>query len=165
MAREKTMVSVSVCGSDEFMELSTDAQALYLQLNLMADGSGVVDCKGRVMRGMGVDQSAYQELCLAGFVADFEGSEGKALCLILDWWVNNSFDCYHYFPGAHLMDLWEGFCLSSPLRSGKDKARYVRMECGEPPKGCVPAEEWLKPKERGKRDARAAPEGDSLSYQ
>lgn len=154
MAREKTMVAVSVCGSDGFLELSAQAQALYLQLNLSADGSGVVDCRSRVMRGMGVPEEAYAELERAGFVDTFTDGAGKPLCLILDWWVSNAFDIHHYFPGAYWQDVTALYCLSGPLDSGRDKARYVRFEPnGEVPRGCVCAFDYLQPR-------RARPSGD-----
>lgn len=158
MAREKTMVAVSVFGADEFLNLSTDAQALYLQLNLAADGSGVVDCRLRIVRGMGVPAEAYEELERAGFVDTFTDGAGKSLCLILDWWVSNSFDCHHYFPGAYWQDVLALYCLSGPLDSGRDKARYVRIGDGcELPQGCVYAADYLQPRQaRSRRDGTAS---------
>lgn len=116
------MLAASVCGSDGFLELSFEAQALYVQLCLNADGSGVVDCRKKVARYMGASEGAYVELVDAGFVLPM--ADGS-LCVVADWWVCNSFDRYHYYPGGHYAELVRDFDLSEPMRDGNARPRYV----------------------------------------
>ena len=60
MARTKTCIGSDVVRSDAFLSLSHEAQALYFQLNLEADGYGVVTSAAMLMRGCGFDPQPFR---------------------------------------------------------------------------------------------------------
>lgn len=98
--RSKAMLSTEFCSSDAFLDLTFEAQALYVQLNCQADGIGAVDGVRRIMRGCGASQSAFDELADAGLVVQCQG-EGDEAWFILDFWVHNRHDRCNFAPGRH----------------------------------------------------------------
>lgn len=100
MARTKTCISFAVCTSDEFISLSHEAQALYYQLNLVADGSGALSGVRAAIRGIGASEEALEELLELGFLLRLD--DGVDRCyLIRDWWCHNNYSKAHYFGGEH----------------------------------------------------------------
>lgn len=53
MARTKTMLSCEVCGSDKFLDLTFEAQALYFHILMNADGMGAFDAARSLLRQVG----------------------------------------------------------------------------------------------------------------
>ena len=65
---DRRMISSKVLKSDDYGDLSFEAQALYPQLVLEADNFGFVTGIKRIMRSMGVNPSVIEELTKAGFL-------------------------------------------------------------------------------------------------
>ena len=63
MARTKTMLSCEVCGSDKFLDLTFEAQALYFHILMNADGMGAFDAARSLLRQVGSGQGALDEPC------------------------------------------------------------------------------------------------------
>ena len=91
MAKLKTMVSAEICQRDDFIDMSFEAQALYLQLNLSADNYGVVSSVKQVLRGGGFNNDSLQELLDAGFVIELEGNKVR-VAVVTHWWDMNRLD-------------------------------------------------------------------------
>lgn len=87
MARAKAIVADSVGRSDKFVTLSTNAQALYLQLGFAADSWGIVNNAMTACRSIGAGDDALDELLNAGFVLRVAD-----VLVIAHWWVNNKVD-------------------------------------------------------------------------
>ena len=85
MAAEKRMISRAVITSDEFLELSFEAQALYFQLTIEADNFGFVAGVNRIVRGAGAKIEALNELERSFFVLRF----GSGVIVVRHWLVAN----------------------------------------------------------------------------
>ena len=82
----KRMFSRDVIGSDDFADMSFEAQALYVHLSMDADDWGFVGAHKRVQRSIGSRTDALNELECAGFVHVFD----SGVLVVLDWWRNNA---------------------------------------------------------------------------
>jgi len=89
LTKIKTMISRDVVGSDDFLELSHEAQALYLQVNVECDGMGVIDSMKKVLRTATISDKALEELVSSGFLHGFEFA-GKKLYIITHYWCMNN---------------------------------------------------------------------------
>jgi len=79
------MIHRSVVCSDEYTELSYEAQALYIQLTIEADSFGFVGGIKKIMRSIGVGPDALEELVKARFVLRFD----SGVFVIRHWMVGN----------------------------------------------------------------------------
>lgn len=91
MAREKVMISSSVCRSENFLELSAEAQALYFQCCLEADRYGVVYGVKSLIRLCASSLDALNELLEASFLIELEGENG-AFVVVRHWFEANKLD-------------------------------------------------------------------------
>ena len=94
--KSKACFASSVCCSDEFIELSPGAQALYLQLSFYADSDGAIDGIKKISRACNFGSDEVGELERAGLLLRVNG-----VPVIADWWVNNNRDSINYRPGDH----------------------------------------------------------------
>lgn len=85
MAREKTCFASSVCCSDNFYDLSFEAQALYYQMSFDADNEGIVNSARRVLRATGATVESLSELVSAGFLLEVSDAH-----VVAHWNVSNS---------------------------------------------------------------------------
>lgn len=85
MPRARCCISSGTCCSDEFLDLSTDAQALYLQLNLNADSNGIITGMRALLRLAGAQPTALDELLTHGFILDC----GSGFYAVRHWWLHN----------------------------------------------------------------------------
>ena len=69
---DQRMIHRSVICSDEFTELSFEAQALYMHLTLEADNFGFVAGVKKILRSIGAKSEALEELIDAHFVIRFD---------------------------------------------------------------------------------------------
>lgn len=99
MSKSRTLIASSVYGSDAFLGLSKDAQALYPRLNFECDGMGCVESSPMAAcRMVGVSSDAYAELVGAGFVLVLEQG-GERIPVLAHHWVNNKLDRKNFYPG------------------------------------------------------------------
>ena len=82
---DRRMISASVVGSDSFIELSYQAQALYIQLVLECDSYGFCSSVKKVMRYIGVTDDTLKELEDAFFVIRFD----TGVYVIRHWFTQN----------------------------------------------------------------------------
>ena len=84
MARRR-MFSLDVVETDNFLELSVEARLLYYELGLRADDEGFVASPKMIMRTVGCEPSALDELIKNGYVIKFE----NGVIVITHWKMNN----------------------------------------------------------------------------
>lgn len=85
---ERRMFAKSIVTSDAFLDMPTEAQALYFQLNMSADDDGFVDNPRSIMRICGASNDAMRILISKKFVLTFEKGD-NFLIVIKHWRVNN----------------------------------------------------------------------------
>lgn len=85
MAVDRRMICASVVSSDTFLDMTFEAQALYVQLTMAADNFGFVAGVKRIMRGMGASDAALNALKKGRFVIPFE----SGVIVIAHWFVAN----------------------------------------------------------------------------
>lgn len=76
--------SIDLFNSENFLNLTNDAKALYLGLLLHADDDGVVINPRTVLRLMEIRSDVLDELYLNGFLIDVDG-----ICIIKHWLFHN----------------------------------------------------------------------------
>ena len=79
------MFSLDVVETDNFLELSVEARLLYYELGLRADDEGFVASPKMIMRTVGCEPSALDELIKNGYVIKFE----NGVIVITHWKMNN----------------------------------------------------------------------------
>lgn len=128
------MMSASVIESDEFVDMSPSAQALYMHLMFGADGIGCIDGVQRIMRSCGACEGDYAELLNSGFVITAESPSDKA-DVIAHWFVHNNLNDRDMSVGKHvaLVDTTLVFCNRNdrryvPVSGGMPKG-YTRVHC------------------------------------
>lgn len=120
MAKSKTLIAYSVYGSDAFLDLSKDAQALYTRLNFECDGMGCVESSAAsVCRIVGVAKDAYEELVSAGFVLELEQG-GETVPVLVHHWVNNKRDSKNFCRGR-----WANLLAEKLVFQSSDNKRYA----------------------------------------
>lgn len=81
----RRMIAKQVIGSDKYIELSYEAQALYIQMTIEADDFGFITGINRLRRSIGVDDSTITELSAEQFIIQFE----SGAVVIRHWFVAN----------------------------------------------------------------------------
>ena len=85
---ERRMFCKSVVESDQFMGMPSDAQALYLHLNMAADDDGFVANPRTIMRACGAKDDSMKLLIARKFVLTFE-KQDNFVVVIKHWRLNN----------------------------------------------------------------------------
>lgn len=80
------MFSRGLIEADDFLNLTKEAQCLYLHLNLNADDEGILNNVSTVMRLCGCGDEAFDELAWAGYIIPVVGN----IFAIKHWNINNS---------------------------------------------------------------------------
>ncbi|KRL05847.1 hypothetical protein [Liquorilactobacillus oeni] len=88
---QRRMLSKVFTEADSFLDLSLEAQAVYLHLNVNADDDGFVANPKSILRLMGAKKEYLNELIEAGFVISFD----KVIVLV-DWHVQNNVPAKKY---------------------------------------------------------------------
>ena len=83
---QRRMLAKQVLQSEEYIELSMEAKALYPFLMLETDDDGFIGNVKIVCRAAGLSESVVDELAEAGFVIRF----GKTVCVVSHFCVQNS---------------------------------------------------------------------------
>ena len=82
----KRMISDTVCGMDDFVEMELSSQALYFHLVLQADNKGFFSSAVKTMRMIGAKESDLENLVNKGFIIRFPGT---SVCCIRHWNMMN----------------------------------------------------------------------------
>ena len=93
----RRMFARSVTESDQFLDLTHEAQLLWFHLGMSADDDGFVDSPKRIMRMVGVGTDALAELMTSGFASPFD----SGILLLMHWRVCNSIQKDRYTPTLH----------------------------------------------------------------
>lgn len=83
----RRMIHKDVICSDAFIDMSFEAQALFFQLQIEADEFGFVSAPKKVMRTIGANIDALNEIIASGFAYHFDSS---GVIVLRHWNVANS---------------------------------------------------------------------------
>lgn len=96
---QKRMFDRDIVSSDQFTEMSSDAQNLYFHLGVQADDEGFITPKG-IMRLISAPEDSLKLLILKRFVIPFE----SGVVVITAWNQNNFLDKNRIKPTKHLKE-------------------------------------------------------------
>lgn len=82
---KKRMFNIDIVGSDAFLDMSHESQALYLQLSMRADDDGFIGNPKTVVRIAGVSNAAFEELLQKRFILQFQ----SGVVVVKHWKINN----------------------------------------------------------------------------
>lgn len=94
---KKRMFNIDIVGSDAFLDMAHESQALYLQLSMRADDDGFIGNPKTVMRIAGVSNSAFEELLQKRFILQFQ----SGVVVIKHWKINNDIKKDRYSPTVY----------------------------------------------------------------
>lgn len=84
--RDRRMFSLAIVGSDAFLDMSIEAQALYFHLALHADNRGYINGVRRIISSIdGLNLGHLNELINKKFILD----RGVGLYLVKHWYIHN----------------------------------------------------------------------------
>lgn len=139
MAKQKVMISADVFASDEFLDMSADAQSLYPQLLLGTDGLGCINGPLKIARSCGAGEEAFDELLESGFVLKVESDFDSAF-VVAHYWTQNNLDKYNTPVGCHAALIESKLVLSNVT-----ERRYVPKDHFSRPLGSVEVSCVLEP--------------------
>ncbi|MBR5516280.1 MAG: DNA replication protein, partial [Clostridia bacterium] len=90
----RRMISRSLIDTDIFLDLSTEAKALYLFFNIYADDDGMVGNPKSISRISGISASFINELSECGYIIRFN----SGVIAIKHWLVHNLIRKDRYTP-------------------------------------------------------------------
>lgn len=152
---ERRMLAKSIIDSDAFCNMPTDAQMLYVRLNMAADDDGFVSNPRTIMRMGGFGDDSMKLLIAKKFVLSFEYGD-EFIFLIKHWKIHNYIQrdrykasnfrellrevyldenkAYSLTPGPDKTPcIQNGYNLDTQVRLGKSKCRLgeERLEEGK----------------------------------
>ncbi|MBQ7637578.1 MAG: hypothetical protein IJS90_01580, partial [Clostridia bacterium] len=93
--------SEDILESDRFLDMTPEAQILYIHYCMSADDDGLLGSKRKIMRMIGVDTGAFNELVRAGFVIEF----ASGIIAIAHWKLNNTIKKDRYNPTIYTAEM------------------------------------------------------------
>ena len=91
---QKRMFNKQIMLSDSFLDMSADARALYVTLNMCADDDGLVNNTKSLVRMCGASKENLEELQANDFIHIFE----NGVCVIVHWKIHNTIKNDRYKP-------------------------------------------------------------------
>lgn len=91
MSKSSILLTSEVCRSDKFLDLSFEAQALYLQACFECDSYGLFSNPKTLLRTTGNSNSALDELIESGFLISIEHDQSLYF-VVRNWWQMNKLD-------------------------------------------------------------------------
>lgn len=92
------MFAKSVTESDEFLELSKNAQCLYYHLCMYADDDGFINNVKSVLRIVGSTKEDLEELKRTNYIHEFD----SGIILIMHWKAHNYIQKDRYKPTVYV---------------------------------------------------------------
>lgn len=92
------MFAKSVTESDEFLELSKNAQCLYYHLCMYADDDGFINNVKSVLRIVGSTKEDLEELKRTNYIHEFE----SGIILVMHWKAHNYIQKDRYKPTVYV---------------------------------------------------------------
>lgn len=84
------MFSRALVNSGEFLDMSAEARALYLQLNMLADDLGIIGNVKRNLAYVGANNKDLEELINNDYILKLEDNKSKPAIVIKHWFINNT---------------------------------------------------------------------------
>ena len=94
---KKRMFNIDIVGSDAFLDMAHESQALYLQLSMRADDDGFIGNPKTVVRIAGVSNAAFEELLQKRFILQFQ----SGVVVVKHWKINNDIKKDRYSPTVY----------------------------------------------------------------
>ena len=88
------MFSKRIIESDDFIELSKEAQSLYFHLCMYADDDGFINNTKSIIRAVGATKKDFEELQQNNYVHEFD----SGVTLIMHWKIHNYIQKDRYKP-------------------------------------------------------------------
>ena len=88
------MFSKRVIESDDFIELSKEAQSLYFHLCMYADDDGFINNTKSAIRAVGATKTEFEELKQHNYIHEFD----SGVSLIMHWKIHNYIQKDRYKP-------------------------------------------------------------------
>lgn len=82
---QRRMFAKNVVETDDFYDLTVQAQTLYFHLCMTADDDGFTKSKRSVLKLLNLNDSAYDELLASNYIIDFP----TGVCCIIHWKMSN----------------------------------------------------------------------------
>ena len=92
------MFAKSVIESDEFLELSKNAQCLYYHLCMYADDDGFINNVKSVLRIVGSTKEDLEELKRTNYIHEFD----SGIILVMHWKAHNYIQKDRYKPTVYV---------------------------------------------------------------
>lgn len=92
------MFAKSVTESDEFLELSKNAQCLYYHLCMYADDDGFINNIKSVLRIVGSTKEDLEELKRTNYIHEFD----SGIILVMHWKAHNYIQKDRYKPTVYV---------------------------------------------------------------
>ena len=92
------MFAKSVTESDEFLELSKNAQCLYYHLCMYADDDGFINNVKSVLRIVGSTKEDLEELKHTNYIHEFD----SGIILVMHWKAHNYIQKDRYKPTVYV---------------------------------------------------------------
>ena len=94
---EKRMFAKSITESDDFLNMSKNAQCLYYHLCMYADDDGFINNTKSILRIVGSDIKYLEELKRNKYIHEFD----SGITLIMHWKVHNYIQKDRYKPSVY----------------------------------------------------------------
>ena len=91
---KRRMLSIDLCTSDKFLDLSEEARQLYFYVNLFADDDGFLGNASTVSRLVGISKRHLEELCRENYLIKFD----SGAYVITHWFVHNRIRADRHTP-------------------------------------------------------------------
>ena len=91
---KRRMLSIELCTSDKFLDLSEEARQLYFYVNLFADDDGFLGNASTVSRLVGISKRHLEELCEKNYLIRFD----NGVYVITHWCLHNQIKKDRYTP-------------------------------------------------------------------
>ena len=82
---QRRMMSKLITDDDNFINLSSSAQALYMHLNLNADDDGCISRAGQIIKCIGASNDDFKILQAKGYILQIDDK----VYVVTDWLINN----------------------------------------------------------------------------
>lgn len=135
MTKSSILLTSDICRSDKFLELSFDAQSLYLQACFECDSYGLFINPKTLLRTTGNSNKSLDELTENGFLISVE-HEQSLYFVVRNWWQMNKLDRtkFNNPPLVEVMNLCtirgsnEFYLISKALEMGLIEAEKGKSE-------------------------------------
>ena len=97
---KRRMLSIEICTSDSFLELTEEARQLYFYINLYADDDGFVGNTTAVTKMIGIAKRFLDELCQNEYLIGFPGG----VYAVRHWCIHNQLRKDRYTPTQYVKE-------------------------------------------------------------